>query len=248
MDDGVEADGEASTEKGSRPLERRFRPPLVSPHERYPDELLVDRVQLARSLDEHLGVLTEILTSDLYPLDLYLTAALQRSYHLVEGFLLAWDHWNVVVAAPLVRFQIDSLVRCAYLCQRRDSDSVVLEVLGGSALRDLKDPVSNKRLTDAHLVELAGAPYAWLPPVYEVSNEWVHLFDRHIFNAWQSGGGLKLRGQFPMSADEIPVKFWHELIGAMCQAPGSLLGLGSQWAACKLSDEHQNQDGGAAGT
>lgn len=111
---------------------RQFRPRLLAPHERYPDELLADRIQLARSMDEHLDVLKDMLSSDLYALDLYVTGALQRSYHLVEGFLLAWDHWNVIAATPLVRLQIDSLVRCAYLCQRRDSDAVVLEVMGGT--------------------------------------------------------------------------------------------------------------------
>lgn len=199
---------------------------------------MVDRVQLARSMDEHLDVLRETLSSDLYSLDLYLTGALQRSYHLVEGFVLAWDHWNVIVAAPLVRFQIDSLVRCAYLCQRADSDHVVVEVLGGRALRELKDPVSGEKLTDRYLVELAGALYDWLPPVYAVSNDWVHLSERHIFNAWQNGEERTLLGQFPMPTDEIPVRFWQELIGAMVQATGSLLALCSGWATYKVSDEH----------
>lgn len=227
--DGIERDDKPS---------RSFRPPLLTPHERYPDELLVERVKLARSMDEHLDVVTEVLSSDLYPLDLYLTGALQRSYHLVEGFLLAWDHWNVIVAAPLVRFQIDSLVRAVYLCQRRDSDDVVREVMGGKALRSLRDPVSGKKLTDAHLVAEAGALYEWLPPVYEVSNEWVHLSDRHIFNAWQNGEGMTLLGRFPMPTGDIPVRFWQELIGAMAQATGDLLAICSGWASYKVSDEH----------
>jgi hypothetical protein len=46
-------------------------------------------------MEEHLDVLKATLSSDLYALDVYLTGALQRSYHLVEGFLLAWDRWNV---------------------------------------------------------------------------------------------------------------------------------------------------------
>jgi hypothetical protein len=238
MSDPDHEDGESSSEEHAQRPSRQFRPPLLAPHERYPDDLVVDRVQLARSMDEHLDVLKAILSRDLYPLDLYMSGALQRSYHLVEGFLLAWDHWNVIVAAPLVRFQIDSLVRCAYLCQRGDSDAVVIEVLGGTALRDLKDAASGKKLTDAHLVELAGALYDWLPPVYVVSNEWVHLSERHIFNAWQHGDGRTLLGQFPMPTDDIPVRFWQELIGAMCHTTGSLLALGSGWAAYKISDEH----------
>ena len=235
----VDGDGERTdvAEPGGKST-RRFRPPLLTPHERYPDELLVERVKLARSMDEHIDVLTEVLSSDLYPLDLYLTGALQRSFHMVEGFLLAWDHWNVIVAAPLVRFQIDSLVRAVYLCQRRDSDDVVLEVMGGTALRTLQDPVSGKKLTDAHLVAEAGAIYEWLPPVYEVSNEWVHLSDRHIFNAWQNGEGMTLLGRFPMPADDIPVRFWQELIGAMVQATGDLLAVCSGWATYKVSEEH----------
>jgi hypothetical protein len=51
--------------------------------------------------------------------------------------------------------------------------------------------------------------------VYAVSNQWVHLSERHIFNAWQKGDGRTLLGQFPMPADAIPVRFWQELIGAM---------------------------------
>ena len=115
---------------------------------------------------------------------------------------------------------------------------MLLEVMGGTALRTLQDPVSGKKLTDAYLVAEAGALYEWLPPVYEMSNEWVHLSDRHIFNAWRNGEGMTLLGRFPMPADDIPVRFWQELIGAMVQATGDLLAVCSGWATYKVSDEH----------
>jgi hypothetical protein len=82
--------------------------------------------------------------------------------------------------------------------------------------------------------------------VYAVSNQWVHLSERHIFNAWQKGDGRTLLGQSPMPADAIPVRFWQELIGAMSRATGSLLALGSSWAAYEVSDDHAANDEHAA--
>jgi hypothetical protein len=54
------------------------------------------------------------LAEELYVPDLLMWSFAQRSYALVDGFLGAFDTWNLLVAAPLVRLQIDTLVRLSY--------------------------------------------------------------------------------------------------------------------------------------
>lgn len=55
--------------------------------------------------------------------------------------------------------------------------------MAGTEFRHLKAFDSGRKLTDRELVERVADLFPWLPAVYEKSNEWVHLSDRHIFNA-----------------------------------------------------------------
>ena len=53
----------------------------------------------------------------IFGLDLVFLGVMVRSYSLVDGFIDAFDMWNPIVAAPLLRMQIDNLVRLSYLAR-----------------------------------------------------------------------------------------------------------------------------------
>jgi hypothetical protein len=161
----------------------------------------------------------------------------QRSFHLVEGFLKVFDGWNVTVAAPLVRFQMENLYRTLYILEAPNGPDVVLEIMNGNELRKMKAFDNGKLLTDAELVRRSQRLFDWLPDVYEASNEWVHFSDRHLFNANRidsAGTAPTLIGRLPLPAEDIPVAFLQELLGAMRQATRSLFGLLEVWEEWKL--------------
>jgi hypothetical protein len=110
----------------------------------------------------------------LYTVDLVFGAVMTRSYSLVDGFLDAFDQCNPIVAAPLLRLQIDSLVRTSYIARAPMADSVAAEVLSGGEFRKMKD-AEGKKLLDSRLVELAEPHHPWVPDVYDDTSAWVHF-------------------------------------------------------------------------
>ena len=219
-----------------------FIPRNVTPFERYPNELARLRIGLGQLLDHHVPLATRFVGSGglFFTADLWMLGVAQRSFQLVEGFLQTFDSWNVTVAAPLVRFQIENLVRTTYVMQADGGQRIILRLIGGEQLNSMKawdDP--KQTLTDAELVRRAGKLVAWLPDVYEVSNEWVHLSNRHIFNASRLKESAEpmpaIVSRIPLPIDEIPVSFLEELLGAMRQATRDLFGWFEAWEDWKAT-------------
>lgn len=104
------------------PAVRSQRPaPEGSPGDVYSDKLREGRSYLDVLRVHHLDLSKRFLTvadGDLYEIDIVLTAVMARSYSLVDGFIAGFDSWNPVVAAPLLRMQIDSLLRHSPTWQR----------------------------------------------------------------------------------------------------------------------------------
>lgn len=229
-----------------------FIPRSLAPFERYPNDLARNRVMLGQLLDHHSALSERFIAAGgaLWITDLWMFGAALRSFHLVEGFIEAFDSWNVTVAAPIIRMQIDTLVRTAYVAQAPDRDALIMAIMGGEQLRRMRtydDPTKNA--TDHELVERAGRLYDWLPPVYEKSNEWVHFSERHIFNATQPNEPgtadpdtyhIVMRIPFPI--ERLPVSFLAEILGAMRQTTHELFGWFELWEGHK----HQLGDGSRA--
>jgi hypothetical protein len=214
----------------------------AAPHEVYPEALAQQRLLLSTYLEHHVRLALRFLSAsdgELYLTDMLVTAAAQRSYHIVEGFLTTWDSWNVVAAAPLLRMQIDTLLRMSYAARSANSDHVVHALLEQNNFRRLRDP-KGRRLHDNVLVEYASEHYPWLPKVYERSNEWVHFSTRHIFNTFhveddsedETSAG-RVSGRIPRPPGDIPVELLGELIAVMNEATASIFGLFEAWESRK---------------
>lgn len=171
----------------------------------------------------------------LYTLDLVFGAVMTRSYSLVDGFLDAFDQWNPIVAAPLLRLQIDSLVRTSYIARAPMADSVAKEILAGGEFRKMKD-AEGKRLLDFRLVELAEPHHPWVPDVYNATSAWVHFSPDLVSAAWQGredSGGLTISGAVPLRPEQIPVEALQELIDAMIKTTEELFGYSEAWESRK---------------
>jgi len=224
-----------------------FVPRSLAPFERYPNELAPNRVKLGQLLDHHSTLSMRFMGAGgaLWLTDVWMLGVALRSFHLVEGFIQAFDSWNVTVAAPIVRMQIDSLVRTVYVAQAPDRDALIMALMGGEQLRNLKAYDNSKQnVTDRELVERAGSIYDWLPPVYEKSNEWVHFSERHILNATQPADSgtvdpdnFKLVMRIPFPIEEIPVSFLAEVLSAMRETTRELFGWFELW------EQHKQQLG-----
>jgi hypothetical protein len=202
----------------------------------YLDRLRVHHVDIARRfLDEAGGAL--------YMLDLILATVTARSYSLVEGFIHAFDTWNPIVAAPVIRLQLDSLVRVAYIAALDDADVVARHIIGGGEFRNLHDS-ENKRLSDARLVWHAQTAHPWIKGVYEATSGWVHFSPEHIRAAWRASEdeSREIHMGIPIPREHIPLSALSGLLGAITQATEELFGYLEIWESRKGLPSGETRD------
>ena len=187
----------------------------------------------------HIDLSRRFLGEELYETDLFFIAVMARSYSLADGFISAFDSWNPAVMAPLLRLQIDSLVRVAYLAKAPKVEELALYLIGGGEFRTLRD-ADGKNLSDRRLIEHAQKAHPWIEDVYKATSGWVHFSPAHISGAVQitpnessSESFLKLFGGIPIRPEQIPLSALEELLGAMMQATGELFGYVEMWEATK---------------
>jgi|SRR5665647_194467 len=210
----------------------------LRPDERYA-ALSGTREALRLQLPRHLAVMAAAFSEEIYVPDLLMWSFAQRSYALVDGFLGAFDTWNLLVAAPLVRLQLDTLVRLSYATTCPDMDALTRALLDGVEFRAMKDE-TGQRLLDGRLVERSQALHPWLKPVYEKACGWVHFSPVHLFLGTQARDG-KLSGHLPLHPDVLPERLLSEVLGAMLQATQDLVDYLSGWAIHKteLAASHE---------
>jgi hypothetical protein len=212
--------------------------PQDSPAALHPSELGKGRARIDILRVQHLDLsrrFLEVHGRALYEIDLVLVAAMARSYSLVDGFTCAFDSWNPVVAAPLLRMQIDSLVRLAYIATNPQADEIAQYVVGGGEFRALKD-ADGKKLTDQRLLEHAETAHAWIARVYKATSGWVHFSPVHLRATWQldqddaaDQTDINIFGAVPIRPEQIPLGALQELLGAMIRATEELFGYVQAW-------------------
>ncbi len=226
------------TQDSPRPPREPRPVPSGSPADVHQSELAKPRVYLDRLRAHHLDLVQRFLTvadGALYTLDIVFGTVMTRSYSLVDGFLDAFDQWNPIVAAPLLRLQIDSLVRTSYIARAPMADSVANEILRGGEFRKMRDS-EGKKLLDFRLVELAGPHHPWIPDVYAATSGWVHFSPDLVRAAWQGRSDkdeLSISGAVPLRPEQVPAAPLLELIAAMIKATEELFAYSEGWESRK---------------
>jgi hypothetical protein len=216
-------------------------PSSWSPAGVYPDALAERRLYLDLLRVHHLDLTRRFMSVDegkMYWTDLLVMTVAARSYSLVDGFLSAFDAWNPIVAAPIVRMQINNLVRLAYAAEG-NSDDFARYLVEGGELRHRSDD-EGKRLTDARLIERASGAHPWVKAVYEATSGWVHLSPALLHSVVQfreddgsDEPGYVVGVGIPVRRDRIPLRAHEELIVAMTKATEEVFGYIESWEARK---------------
>jgi hypothetical protein len=223
---------------GQRSVREPREPGAGSPALVHREDLLAPRQYVDRLRVHHLDLAKRFLEADgnIYSIDLVMAAAVSRSYSLVDGFIDDFDSWNLVVAAPVLRMQLDSLTRLAYMAGAPKADKVAEYVIGGGEFRKMKD-AEGKRLTDARLIEHAAESHPWIKGVYEATSGWVHFSPAHVLASWQvkgdQEGSKALSGAIPLQPEQIPTSMLAELIGAMIKGTREIFFYVEAWESRK---------------
>lgn len=189
--------------------------------------------------DQHVEILSKILKADegnLFGVDLVVMAVIQRSTSLINGFASLVEQKNVLCAVPLIRLQIDSVLRL-YSCWLVDGPhSIANLMLEGKPFNSKKDKEGNK-LTDKYLREKVSEHYKWIDNVYKKTSGFIHLSYAHFMSTvmnFSSETG-ELESFIGLNGTDREWK-WSEIyesVDAFIEATTSLLHLCYSWHETK---------------
>ena len=149
---------------------------------------LQDRVQLHWEAAEKL---LDTRDGKLVSSDMLVAALLNRSMGLVRGFCSMITD-NYICAAPLVRLQLDNLLRFSAVWLVDDRDDFTAQVIGGEQINKLKDR-DGKQMNDGYLAQRMDERIPGLAQAYKEACGYIHLSDAHLYHTIVSTGKKSVR-------------------------------------------------------
>lgn len=133
----------------------------------------------------NLGNQLSAISPNVEPFDMLLIAMLNRVVNINSGFCLLMRSNNFFASAPLVRINLDTLLRIFASYQTEmDRNAFALEVIAGKEIRKMKFAGSKDALLDVHLVkklsEIDGMQ--WVKHIYDAGNSFVHFGDAIFYS------------------------------------------------------------------
>ena len=205
--------------------------------------------KLKSAKEHHLNVRRHTLNAygrAFYGMDFLAVATLNRSLCLLRAFCQLIEDRNIVAAAPLIRMQLDNVLRFSAAWVVLNPHEFSLNVLNGIPIRKMKDK-NGKKLDDRYLVEMLSVEHDWIKSVYEHCSGYVHLSEKHIFNALTLGEEEQSIELKISDRDEwAPESLYFEAVGAFGAITALVLKYAQGWAISKAHPELLNTVEGAS--
>lgn len=169
-----------------------------------------------------------------YELDFLAVAVLKRSLHLTTGFCTLIRARNFIAAVPLLRLQVDNLLRFSAAWLVNDPHAFARQVVNGTKVKDLKDR-SGKPMCDSYLNSICGNKYSKIPKLYDAASGYIHLSNMHVYNAIQASktGNGKFVAKVSAEDDYVTDKLYIEAIEFFDYTIKILFSYISAWIATK---------------
>jgi hypothetical protein len=153
----------------------------------------------------------------MYPIDTFALAVLHRSMSLIRGFCDSVRSENYLCAAPLVRLQLDNLLRMYALFIAHDPHEVAFRAFAGVPIRKQKDRAGNKMI-DQYLVKKLSVDLPWVGRVYEETSGFIHLSEKHIFSTHGSIDRNKREVRICVSGRDFSIPDAARMEAAKCMS------------------------------
>lgn len=159
--------------------------------------------------------------------DFIIISAINRAIDLIQGFRTSYPSWNFTVAAPLVRLQIDNLLRVHYLTLCPADSGCAELLLSAEPLRRQFDLIPEhgkkpEKLHDIVLLRKAEEAYPWLKQVYDKASGWVHFSSDHHGQSWKVEDDGTFYASCPPDISMFPYDFVEQLLWAMNEVTHAL--------------------------
>ncbi|MGF1849464.1 hypothetical protein [Vibrio lentus] len=120
-----------------------------------------------------------VKAGDVFHMDILTMAVVNRALELSEGFKDLILSEKFLCAAPLLRLQIDNLLRYSAAWLVDKPHEFVAEVMKGTPVKNIKD-ASGKKMTDFYLVQKLSSDVPWVESVYEKTCGYIHFSESHF--------------------------------------------------------------------
>ncbi|HIF6145952.1 TPA: hypothetical protein ACX3IV_002965, partial [Vibrio parahaemolyticus] len=179
-----------------------------------------------------LNVAMEILKAQggaFYPQDMLFLAAINRSKSQTSAFLQLMKADNYLAAVPMIRMQVDTILRLSATKLVNKPNELAEKMLSGKSIRSIEDRYGNK-MTDAYLLSKFKNEKEWLERVYKAGCGFIHLSEKHMFGIFSNTSNDE---SFEICISDtqhfIPEEFRIEALEAFYQ---SILGI------CELCEDY----------
>jgi hypothetical protein len=134
----------------------------------------------------NLGKQLAAISSDVEPFDMLLISIINRTVNLNSGFTTLVRNNNFIASAPLIRINLDSLLRLyASIISEYDRNTFAIKVMNGIHIRNIKLKNSKISLTDKELKDRLSSEKGmeWVNKIYEAGNSFVHFGDSIFYSS-----------------------------------------------------------------
>jgi hypothetical protein len=174
-----------------------------------------------------------------YYIDYLAIPTLNRSLNLMYGFFDLLKARNFIAAAPLVRLQLDNVLRFSAAWYVDDPADFAEKVIQGARVRDLQAR-DGQRMTDRYLLNKVAATHPWVTNVYEQTSGYIHLSDKHIYNAVRREGEGHHGFKIAVGDDFIPMEIYAEATEAFMEITKVLFSYMRGWGDWKREQYRRN--------
>jgi hypothetical protein len=135
---------------------------------------------------------------------LFCAAILNRTINLNRGFVSLVRDNNYITAAPLVRINVDSLLRLFAATQSEyNYEQFAKLVREGTKIENLYDKKRKTKLKDSELSRRLSMieGFSWIQEIYRIGSGFVHLSNQHIYSSFKIenniiSGGIRMTDEF----------------------------------------------------
>ncbi|RYZ90898.1 MAG: hypothetical protein EOP04_02445 [Proteobacteria bacterium] len=118
---------------------------------------------------------------ELLSMDYFISAIVNRAISLISGFQTLGSINNYIAAVPIIRMQVDNILRLFAATIAPNRDKFFQEYLAGEHIGNMKD-VNGKRMTDSYLAKKVDSElYPGILNLYQNTSGYVHLSNVHAF-------------------------------------------------------------------
>ena len=149
------------------------------------EELLIEIDKKSKAII-NMGKQLTAITPKIEAFDFFLIASLNRTVNISRAYTSLIRDNNFIAAAPLIRINIDTLLRLyASIISEYDRNTFASRVMGGELIKKMKLRGTKQKLSDFTLhTEITKIEnMEWVTRIYEAGNSFVHLEKSHIFSS-----------------------------------------------------------------